>query len=38
MMLGQRGVARLVEAKIGRHHGGQLEVDGLQPAIDLEVT
>src|SRR5579883_54307 len=33
--IGQRGVARLVKAEIGRHHGRQLELDGLEPAIDL---
>jgi hypothetical protein len=33
--VGQRGVARLVEAQIGGDDGRQLDRDGLQAAVDL---
>src|SRR3954454_8628937 len=33
--VGERGVARLVEAKVGGDDRRQLEADGLQPAVDL---
>ncbi len=33
--VGQRGIARLVEAQIGGHHRRQLELDRLEAAIDL---
>src|SRR6185295_3955508 len=33
--VGQRHVARLVQAQVGGHHRRQLELDGLEAAIDL---
>eukprot|EP00965_Chrysotila_dentata_P028985 963482-Pleurochrysis_carterae.AAC.4 len=33
--VGQRGVARLVEAQVGGDHGGQRHAQRLEPAVDL---
>jgi hypothetical protein len=33
--VGQRRIARLVEAQIGGHHGRQFDLDGLQAAVDF---
>ena len=33
--VGQRGIARLVEAEVGRHHQRQLDLQHLEAAVDL---